>query len=158
MPRAGRARPALAVGAALVGFLAVVALRSQPANPDVRLPSRFRLVGLIHREQDQAARLRAQADQLRARLQAIRADSASRQAGVATANGEVAAVEGVSGLMAVTGPGLKVTLDDSSMRTSPTGNLNDLVIQSQDVQAVVNALWRDVAEPVTVDGERIARD
>ena len=57
--------------------------------------------------------------------------------------------------MAVVGPGLRVTLDDSSLKESPTGNLNDLVIHSQDVQAAVNALWRAGAEAISINGERL---
>jgi len=38
---------------------------------------------------------------------------------------------------------------------SPSGNLNDLVIHSQDVQAVVNALWRAGAEAVAINGQRL---
>ena len=79
---ARRARPAVIVGFALLGFLAVVAVRSQPADPDARLPRRFRLVGLIQRQQAQAVDLRAEADRLRDRLAAIRrlpADTVARK-------------------------------------------------------------------------------
>jgi uncharacterized protein YlxW (UPF0749 family) len=60
-----------------------------------------------------------------------------------------------AGLVEVRGPGLKVTLDDSTLKESPTGNVNDLVIHSQDVQAVVNALWRAGAEAVSLNGQRL---
>src|SRR5438270_462194 len=153
MPR--RARPALVAGFALLGFLLVVAVRSQPADPDARLPRPFRLVGLIHREQRQAATLRRDADRLRAELAAIRGAAAGRQAGAADAERRLRGSEEVSGLVAVVGPGLKVTLDDSSLKESPTGNLNDLVIHSQDVQAAVNALWRAGAEAISINGERL---
>jgi uncharacterized protein YlxW (UPF0749 family) len=61
----------------------------------------------------------------------------------------------LAGLVAVGGPGLRVTLDDSKLKTSPSGNVNDLVIHSQDVQAVVNALWRAGAEAIALNGERL---
>jgi uncharacterized protein YlxW (UPF0749 family) len=47
------------------------------------------------------------------------------------------------------------TPDDSSLRQLPTGNLNDLVIHSQDVQAVVNGLWKAGAEAVAINGQRL---
>src|SRR5438309_9095523 len=144
MPR--RPRPALIAGFALLGFLGVVAVRSQPADPDARLPRKFRLVGLIRREQSQASGLRRDADRLRAEVAAIRGAAATRQVGAADAERRLRQGEEVAGRMAMAGSGVKVTLDDSSFQESPTGNLNDLVIHSQDVQAAVNALWRAGAE------------
>ncbi|MCU1449535.1 MAG: hypothetical protein JWP02_1705 [Acidimicrobiales bacterium] len=152
---ASRARPALVLGLALLGFLAVVAARSQPADPDARLPRRFRLVGLIHREQRQAVDLRRETDRLRERLTAIRRDAATRHTGTADAERRLGDVEEVNGLVAVAGAGVKVTLDDSKLTDSPTGNLNDLVIHSQDVQAVVNGLWRSGADAIAVNGQRL---
>jgi uncharacterized protein YlxW (UPF0749 family) len=152
---ASRGRPALVVGLALLGFLAVVAARSQPADPDARLPRRFRLVGLIHRQQRQAADLRLETDRLRERLSAIRRDASTRHAGTADAERRLGGVEEVNGLVPVIGPGVKVTLDDSKLTDSPTGNLNDLVIHSQDVQAVVNGLWRSGADAVAINGQRL---
>ena len=60
-----------------------------------------------------------------------------------------------AGLVALRGPGLRVTLDDSLLDEAPTGNVNDLVIHSQDVQAAVNALWRAGAEAVSINGQRL---
>jgi uncharacterized protein YlxW (UPF0749 family) len=153
MPR--RLRPALIAGFALLGFLGVVAVRSQPADPDARLPRKFRLVGLIRREQGQAVALRREADRLRDQLAAIRGAAATRQVGAADAERRLRQGEEVAGLIAMGGPGLRVVLDDSSFQQSPTGNLNDLVIHSQDVQAAVNALWRSGAEAISINGQRL---
>ncbi|MFY9587674.1 MAG: DUF881 domain-containing protein, partial [Actinomycetota bacterium] len=60
-----------------------------------------------------------------------------------------------AGLRAVRGPGLLVELSDSTLRESPTGDPNDLVIHEQDLQAVVNALWAAGAEAISINGERI---
>ncbi|MGH9037170.1 MAG: DUF881 domain-containing protein, partial [Acidimicrobiia bacterium] len=38
---------------------------------------------------------------------------------------------------------------------SPSGNLNDLVVHSQDIQAVANALWAAGAEALAVSGQRV---
>jgi uncharacterized protein YlxW (UPF0749 family) len=142
-------------GFVLFGFIAVLAFRSQPANPDARLPNRFRLVGLIHREQQQTRDLRVQADALRAELDTARQAAAHNSSGASQVEAALRQAETAAGLVAVSGPGLKVVLDDSSQKESPTGNVNDLVIHSQDVQAVVNALWRAGAEAVSASGERL---
>jgi uncharacterized protein YlxW (UPF0749 family) len=146
-------RPALAVAFFLLGLLAVIAVRSIPADPDARLPQRFRLVGLIHREQQSAAALRREADLLRAEIEAARRDAATRAS--RGTEDQLAGISTLAGLAPMAGTGLRVTLDDSSLRQSPTGNINDLVIHSQDVQAVVNALWRAGAEAIAVNDERV---
>src|SRR5207302_7260507 len=114
-----------------------------------------RLVGLIHRQQAQAVALRRQADGLRTQLADIRRAAATHQAGSADLDARLRTVEATTGLSAVAGPGVKVVLDDSSLDKSPTGNLNDLVIHSQDVQAVVNGLWRAGAEAMAINGQRL---
>ena len=48
-----------------------------------------------------------------------------------------------------------VSLSDSDLVESPSGNVNDLVIHSEDVRAVVNALWRAGAEAMSVNGQRL---
>ena len=60
-----------------------------------------------------------------------------------------------AGLTQVRGPGVTAVLTDSALQTSPTGNLNDLVIHEQDLQAVINALWAGGAEAISVNGQRI---
>lgn len=153
----GRRRsPALLVAVTLMAFLAVLAFRSQPADPEARLPGRYRLADLIQQQQQQAAELRREVAALRAEVDAERAASTSRSGGTAQQAELVAAVSTTAGLTAVTGPGLQVTLADSKLDVAPSGgNVNDLVIHSQDVQAVVNALWRAGAEAMSINGQRL---
>lgn len=60
----------------------------------------------------------------------------------------------------VTGPGLEVTLSDAANEFIPDegATVNDLVVHQQDVDAVVNALWRGGAEAIAVQGVRLAAD
>lgn len=154
--RRGRRSPALLVAAMLMAFLAVVAFRARPADPESRLPTRYRLADLIEQQQQQAVALRREVAALRAEVDAERAASTSRSGGTAQQAEVVEAVSTTAGLTAVTGPGLQVTLDDSKLDvTPPEGNVNDLVIHSQDVQAVVNALWRSGAEAMSINGQRL---
>lgn len=62
-----------------------------------------------------------------------------------------------AGLSAVSGPGLTITLSDApdSLVRTTKHDPNRLVVHQQDVQAVVNALWRGGAEAVTIQGQRI---
>lgn len=147
-------RRALACGAAaLAGFLLVTA-RLNPTSPDlsIRVPEQERLARLIRVEQRRSADLRSTAETLRGRV---------RQFERAQPEGEPKPDQGLAGtrvqlgLVAVEGPGVNVTLDDSSLDESPSGNLNDLVIHSQDIQAVANALWAAGAEALAVSGQRV---
>jgi uncharacterized protein YlxW (UPF0749 family) len=154
--RARHRSPALLVAGALIAFIGVLAFRSAPADPETRLPGRYRLADLIEAQQSSAAKLRSDVAGLRAEIAAERAASASRSGGSAEQAISVQKVESVAGLVAMTGPGIKVSLDDSRLDAPPAGaGVNDLVVHSQDVQAVVNALWRAGAEAVAINGQRL---
>ena len=62
-----------------------------------------------------------------------------------------------AGLVPRTGPGVTVTLSDApeEVINSTTHNLNYLVVHQQDIQAVVNAMWKAGATAVTVQGQRV---
>jgi uncharacterized protein YlxW (UPF0749 family) len=146
----------LALACALFGFLAILAVRTRPADPEGRLPRQYRLAALIERQQGSTAALRAEVAKLRAEVAALQQAEAGRQQGQSAVTAQLALLSNQAGLTAVRGPGLKVTLDDSNQDEAPGGNVNDLVIHSQDVQAVVNALWRAGAEAVAINKQRLA--
>jgi uncharacterized protein YlxW (UPF0749 family) len=118
---------------------------------DLRPGRNTDLVGLI---QDQSRRnaelvrrvtgLREEVDQLSAaRNEPDRPPQPDRQALVA-------------GLTAVAGPAVTVTLSDAPASVAADGIDADLlVVHQQDIQAVVNALWRGGAEAVTIQGQRV---
>jgi uncharacterized protein YlxW (UPF0749 family) len=144
----------LACGAAaLAGFL-LVTLRLNPTAVDLsrRVPEQERLARLIRVEQRRSADLRATADDLRRK---VRQFERSQPGGVSQVDKGLAGTRAQLGLVAVEGPGLTVTLDDSSLDESPSGNLNDLVVHSGDIQAVANALWSAGAEALAVSGQRV---
>jgi len=110
---------------------------------------------------DLVAREAAAVAELQDRLAADQEDLAGEQRRVADgrvrlALRQVAVLAGTAGFTEVTGPGLTVTLDDAR-QVDPTGttNPNDLIIHQEDVQAVVNALWRGGAQAMTIMGTRI---
>jgi len=69
----------------------------------------------------------------------------------------VAKLEDPAGLVPRTGPGVTVTLSDApaDVINNTTRDLNYLVVHQQDIQAVVNAMWKAGATAVTVQGQRI---
>jgi uncharacterized protein YlxW (UPF0749 family) len=60
------------------------------------------------------------------------------------------------GLQAVTGPGIRVVLDDADEQSGDDGLVaNQKVVHQSDLQAVVNALWAGGAEAMTIAGQRV---
>lgn len=63
-----------------------------------------------------------------------------------------------AGLTGVKGPALTVSLDDAHLASGeiPEGfGVNDVVVHQQDVQGVVNALWRGGAEAMQIMDQRV---
>ena len=148
--RSSRALLALVVGA--VGFLTVTTVSSPPGP---RLSRKARLVDLIRTQDERARDLRAQVDDLQAEIAGLLGGAAGRGRDLDELRSRLNRLAPQAGLSPVTGPGLEVELADSDLRSSPSGDLNDLVIHEQDLQAVVNALWGAGAEAISVNGERI---
>jgi uncharacterized protein YlxW (UPF0749 family) len=138
--------------AGVVGFLVVAVAVSRPADPGARLPQSYRLTDLIAREQATSAALQREAGQLRRQVSRQEAAAGDPGAGVDAA---LKATGTLAGLGDIRGAGLRVTLDDSSSSRPAGANLNDFVIHSQDVQAVVNGLWRAGAAAIAVNGQRL---
>lgn len=148
-------RPLLAIVGAVIGFTAVLAGQLQPANPEARLPESQRLAGLVERQQKQNEMQRVEVESLRRQLDAERNRRLSLQESRNGGAVLVEAAERSAGLSAMTGTGFTVSLSDSTLSEAPSGNINDLVIHSYDVQAVVNAMWAAGAEAVSINGQRV---
>ncbi|GAA1260490.1 DUF881 domain-containing protein [Kitasatospora nipponensis] len=91
-----------------------------------------------------------------------RADQLARQQGHNPADAdELARLRQQAGLDPLQGPGLTVTLNDAPPDATaripgvPDPGVNDLVIHQQDIQAVVNALWRGGAAGIQVMDQRL---
>jgi uncharacterized protein YlxW (UPF0749 family) len=95
-----------------------------------------------------AAELSAEVDRLTDALGAFGADPAQRQ---------VDRLDGPAGLEPVTGPGVTISLDDAPDEAieATTGDVSELLVHQQDIQAVVNALWAGGAEAMTLQGQRV---
>jgi uncharacterized protein YlxW (UPF0749 family) len=66
-------------------------------------------------------------------------------------------LEDPAGLTPRRGPGITVTLSDApeEVVNSTDQDLNLLVVHQQDIQAVVNTLWKAGATAITVQGQRV---
>ena len=115
------------------------------------LPSQIRALSRqVDAKDAQVRRLAADVEALSAErapppaeLRALRARSGQRRPG---------------GLTAVHGPAVTVSLTDASSpapRHPPGFHPEDVVVHQQDVQAVVNALWRGGAEAMMIQDQRV---
>lgn len=135
----------------LAGFM-IVASAIAARGTDLRASRNTDLIDLVtseaaHNKQmaSELARLRSEVDEL------------SHASGTDTElENDVDAAAHDAGLTAVRGPAVSVTLTDAPSDVSPQGVDEDLlVVHQQDIQAVVNAMWRGGAEAMTIQGVRV---
>lgn len=141
-------RPLLVVVGVLVATLLVViaAVQAHRHAPSAAR-ARDTLVGQVHAQSRSVDALQTRLNRLRAETADLRdASLASSTAGQRLAR-RLDAEEVAAGAAAVTGPGLRVTLDDSADGRNQ--------VLDRDLQATVNALWAAGAESVAVDGQRM---
>ena len=101
-------------------------------------------------------------EQLEARVRDL-ADEVDRltgrvgDTGVKQLQSDIEAMKQPAGLTPVAGPGLTVTLSDApaDVINSSTQPIELLIVHQQDIQAVLNAMWKGGAEAVTVQGRRV---
>jgi len=153
-----RVSPRIVAAVLLVGVATGVATTQVKQRADAVSASRRALVNDIHARTaetdelaDRAASLSEQVSRTRAQM--LGADARGRQAAA-----QVAALELVSGTVAVRGPGVVVTLREASGSSSADargGQPGEGRIYDRDLQEVVNALWAAGAEAISVNGQRL---
>jgi len=138
----------------LSGALFVVSAQSSEGT-DLR-PGRYDdLAGLTDSEADRAAGLQKKVADLTEEVREL-TDQVDDDA-VRRHQREVAELEDPAGLTPREGPGVVVTLSDAPEEVidAATGDKNLLVVHQQDIQAVVNALWKGGATAVVIQGQRV---
>lgn len=109
-------------------------------------PADLNMAGLVREQQGVVLELEETVEDMRAsQEEVIAASSLETQANSASLRSELS------------GPGLTVTLDDSpaDFALENSANVNAAVVHQQDVDAVMNALWRGGAEALSVQGVRV---
>ena len=114
------------------------------------------LPGAISARADQNAALRQDVD-ARSRQVAGLLAAGDPDAALAETTGNIAGLAPAVGLTEVSGPGVTVSLNDARPPDPiPEGFTgDDYIVHQQDVQGVVNALWRGGASGVSVMGQRL---
>ncbi len=152
-PRRPLSKIGVAVAMAMAGVLfatsAGVANGTSLRNDTSDLPGLVRSeVSRLKESQRQTVALQSEVDQLSSQV---------NNAEVRNLKNEASRLAGPAQLEAVTGPGLRVVLDDAPRDVPiPEGaSPDDLVVHQQDLQAVVNALWAAGAEAMMLMDQRV---
>ncbi|MET1037679.1 MAG: DUF881 domain-containing protein [Aeromicrobium sp.] len=137
---------------AITGFLLVAASVSAKGG-DLR-PTGGDIPSLLR---DRAERIEDRRDDARALREEIdRLASSVAGADLDELLAEVEDLKPATGLTAVEGPGVRVTLTDAPRDgDDPDIDPNLLVVHQQDIQAYVNALWAGGAEAMSLQGQRL---
>ncbi|HEY9376750.1 MAG TPA: DUF881 domain-containing protein, partial [Jiangellaceae bacterium] len=137
------------------GALLVISARAADGD-DLRPINHTDVADLVRAEERQTEELSAELERLAAEVEALTAEKGS--AGVDRLQEQVNALRASTGLAAVVGPGLTVSLDDAPLpagELQPGTHLDDYVVHQQDLDGVINALWAGGAEAMMVMDQRV---
>jgi uncharacterized protein YlxW (UPF0749 family) len=144
---------------ALAAGLLFATSSSTAQGTDLRGGEVSELRQLIAERKRTGALQEQQLRELQQQVQVLTDQAASRNGAVAAIQqaGERGAVS--AALVALTGPGVRITLDDAPQSADgsrpPGATADDLVIHQSDVQAVVNAVWAAGADGVAIMDRRL---
>lgn len=132
-------------------MIGISALRTQQQRP-VAQAERDQLVAEIHQRQNRLDTMHTQLTSLEGAIasmqsSATRARTLERETLAAITN-----VAGLTGAGEVSGPGIRITVDDAP---GSVGGAAGGVILDTDLQSLVNALWIAGAEAIAIDGHRL---
>lgn len=160
--RRSRLRPATVLTGAVLAVAGLLFAASATASggTDLRAERSGELADLARAQAQRVQAREAEVRRLAAEVDGLTDGSAGDPA-AAAARARIEATRDLAATTPVSGPGLSVALDDAP-RPGPDDPLaddytpDDLVVHQQDVQAVVNALWRGGAEGIQIMDQRLA--
>src|SRR3954447_21445239 len=138
----------------LSGALFVVSAHSSEGT-DLR-PGRFTdLASMVQYDATRVDGLKAKVSDLNGQISLLSGSIGNKQ--VRAVNRDAAAMRDPAGLLPQVGPGVTVTLSDASADVTSSSSVDPklLIVHQQDIQAVVNAMWKAGAQAVTIQGQRV---
>jgi len=159
--RRSRGQLLVALTLLIAGLLASVTYRQAAAGEQGREQARQALRDDIAEQSGTADDLTAQLEELTARVTSTREGALAASVAGQGALERLTAAEQAAALVAVSGPGLRIELDNAapSAESDPVGGSAEVagagLVQDGDLQLVVNALWASGAEAISINGQRI---
>jgi uncharacterized protein YlxW (UPF0749 family) len=144
----------VAAVALATGFVLADQVKAQLMNPSNQVARYQALVHSVQELEATNAASRRQIADLRAQIDSLEKDAAGRSAATQALKGQVADLQAHAGITAMHGPGVEVRLSNGTPGPDTSGQSRYLV-NFQDVQDVVNLLFAQGAEGVSVSGRRI---
>jgi uncharacterized protein YlxW (UPF0749 family) len=145
-------RVATPVVGLLSGALFVVSAHNSQGT-DLR-PGRFTdLASMVRYDASQVNNLKKHVAQVQQQVTVLSGSVDNKR--VRQLNQRAALMRGPAGLLPEIGPGVTVTLSDAPPGIDSPYKTELLVVHQQDIQAVVNAMWKGGAQAVTINGQRV---
>jgi uncharacterized protein YlxW (UPF0749 family) len=138
-----------AVAVGLFGLLVAIAAVQTSRNADVDEASRAALVERIEVREAAVASVQERIEQQQGQNQTLADQSADLASALGQAEERRDALALDSGFVAVSGPGVRITVDDE-----PEGD-PDGRVRATDLRTLVNGLWEAGAEAIAVNGRRL---
>lgn len=145
----GRPRRVAAVVVAVFGLLVATAAVQTSRNAPEASAGRAGLISQVQDRRVQVARLQAKLVRLRAATTGQRAALAQATADEQVLTARIERLEVRAGFTAVTGPGVRISVDDA-----PGGDVTQ-VVRDSDLAILVDGLWNAGAEAISVNGKRL---
>lgn len=143
----GLARSGVLVASVAAGVLIAISANLSTASAPENASERTQLVSRIQAQQADQIGQRQELAELEAEVAQLRDDQLVDQ----SVRDELDAVEPVAGASAVTGPGIRIVVDDA-----PNAASNSQLVTDRDLRQLVNALWESGAEAIAINGHRLS--
>jgi uncharacterized protein YlxW (UPF0749 family) len=147
----------ITLGVALLALGFLIAAQLAAEGPRVRYTTQERtpLVQTANELQAEQDRLKARVLELRSQIQDAEGQGVGAADLARQLNAQLQQARISAGLIALTGPGIVIQLEDSQQPVPPDGSESDYLVGSRDIRTIVEELWGAGAEAVSVNGERI---
>lgn len=134
--------------AILAALITVSALQTQAGAPQAA-QDRQALIDRLEADKARVAEISTRIDDLDARIEALTAELVTTGGTLTSTQAQLDTLGALAGSSAVTGPGVRVSVDDA-----PSGALEGTVLDT-DLQLLANGLWQAGAEAIAVNGQRL---
>jgi len=145
-----KGRSLLGLACILVGFLFVILIKTQGVAGSQGILQETAVPNLIKTEQENQ-QLSAENEKIEQEL----VKYAQGQSASSLLNQQVKEAMMNAGLVELIGPGVQITLDDSTRVATGEEDPNNFFIHEQYIREILNALWNGGAEAIAVNGQRV---
>ena len=150
--RSSRGRWVLVAAALMIGALFAVAALQTTRRAPTLAGERLDLISRVRQGEVAQDQLRLRAAALSTEISALRTAVSGGDEVVQARQAAIARLEPIVGAVAVSGPGITLTVDDGP---EPDGDRSARVYDT-DLQILANGLWQSGAEAVAINGHRLS--